>query len=90
MDNTQYGSKVRLGVMVDGEYVELDDCAVVQLNTGNGWVDMGADEFHCHLYWVGDAVPGVTVQGKLVGEPGTSQVGLWLGSGVLDPDQLSI
>ena len=43
MDNTQYGSKVRLGVMVDGKYVELDDCAVVEIktNTGGGWIDMG-------------------------------------------------
>jgi hypothetical protein len=51
----------------------------------DGSVDMGADEFHRHLYWVGDAAPGGTVQGKLVGDPGETQVGLWFGSGVLDP-----
>ena len=51
----------------------------------DGFADIGADEFHRHFYWVGDAVPGGTVQGKIVGDPGTAQVGMWLGSGVLDP-----
>jgi len=42
MDNTQYGSKARLGVMVDGEYVELGDCTVVKIEMeANGrMVDM--------------------------------------------------
>ena len=48
-------------------------------------VDIGADEFHRHLYWTGDAKPGGNVELKFVGLPGTSPVQLWLGSGVLDP-----
>lgn len=48
-----------------------------------GQADMGADEFHTHLYWTGDAQPGGSVQGKLVGHPGTIPVGLLVGSGVL-------
>jgi hypothetical protein len=40
MDNTQYGSKVRLGVMVDGEYVELGDCAVVNIEVNDRVVDV--------------------------------------------------
>jgi hypothetical protein len=50
-----------------------------------GTVDMGADEFHTHLYWTGDAAPGGNVEIKLVGLPGTSPVGLCIGTGVLDP-----
>jgi hypothetical protein len=50
-----------------------------------GTVDIGADEFYPHLYVTGDAVPGGSIQGKLVGLPGTSPVGLFLGSGLLDP-----
>ncbi|MHC4946199.1 MAG: choice-of-anchor Q domain-containing protein, partial [Planctomycetota bacterium] len=52
-------------------------------------VDMGADEFAPHFYTTGDAVPGGSVAGKLVGMPATAPVGLWLGSGVLDPPQTS-
>lgn len=47
--------------------------------------DMGADEFHLHLYAVGDAAPGGQVKLKFVGLPGTLPVHLWLGSGVMDP-----
>jgi hypothetical protein len=47
--------------------------------------DMGADEFHTHLYYTGNATPGGDVEGKLVGLPGTSPTGLIFGSGVLDP-----
>jgi hypothetical protein len=50
-----------------------------------GFVDMGADEFHPHLYVTGDETPGGSIQGNLVGPPGTPQVGLFLGAGVLDP-----
>lgn len=50
--------------------------------TGNG-VDMGADEFHTHLYFTGDATPGGTIEIKLVGQPGTNPVYLWVGSGML-------
>ncbi|MHC4946514.1 MAG: right-handed parallel beta-helix repeat-containing protein [Planctomycetota bacterium] len=50
-----------------------------------GFVDMGADEFYTHLYCTGDFTPSGAIEGKLVGLPGTSPVGLFLGSGVLDP-----
>jgi hypothetical protein len=50
-----------------------------------GTVDMGADEFYTHLYCTGDATPGGSIVGKLVGLPGTSPVGLFIGSGELDP-----
>jgi hypothetical protein len=48
-------------------------------------VDMGADEFYNHLYVTGNFTPGGSIVGKFVGLPGTSPVGLWFGSGVLDP-----
>jgi parallel beta-helix repeat protein/predicted outer membrane repeat protein len=51
----------------------------------SGTVDMGADEFHTHLYVTGDQTPSGSIEGKLVGLPGTSPVGLFFGSGVLDP-----
>jgi predicted outer membrane repeat protein len=51
----------------------------------DGTVDMGADEFYTHLYCTGDFTPGGLMEGKFVGLPGTSPVGLLLGSGVLDP-----
>jgi parallel beta-helix repeat protein/predicted outer membrane repeat protein len=50
-----------------------------------GTVDMGADEFYTHLYWTGDATPGGNVEIKFVGLPGTTPVGLCIGTGVLDP-----
>ncbi|MHC4945034.1 MAG: right-handed parallel beta-helix repeat-containing protein [Planctomycetota bacterium] len=50
-----------------------------------GAVDMGADEFYTHLYCTGEFTPDGLIEGKLVGLPGTSPVGLFLGSGVLDP-----
>jgi parallel beta-helix repeat protein len=50
-----------------------------------GTVDMGADECYRHLYCMGDFTPGGSIEGKLVGLPGTSPVGLFLGFGVLDP-----
>jgi hypothetical protein len=48
-------------------------------------VDMGFDEFHTHLYYTGDATPGGAIAGKLVGWPASAPVGLFLGSGLLDP-----
>ncbi|MHC4945406.1 MAG: choice-of-anchor Q domain-containing protein [Planctomycetota bacterium] len=48
-------------------------------------VDIGADEFYTHLYCMGDFTPGGSIEGKLVGLPGTSPVGLFLGTGVLEP-----
>jgi hypothetical protein len=53
--------------------------------TAFGTADMGADEFHGHLYWMGDATPGGKVEVKLVGLPGTTPIGLCIGKGVLDP-----
>lgn len=51
-----------------------------------GTVDMGADEFHTHLYYKGLASPNHLIEGKLVGLPGTYPTGLWIGlAGVLDP-----
>lgn len=51
----------------------------------SGEVDMGADEFHPHLYWTGIPAPQNEVHAMLIGWPGTSPVHLWFGTGVLDP-----
>jgi hypothetical protein len=51
-----------------------------------GIVDMGADEFHCHLYHLGDVLPGAKVHIRVVGDPGTPVL-LAIGSGVQDPPQ---
>jgi len=48
-----------------------------------GRVDMGADEFHHHLYVLGKTEPGEKVILRVIGPPGKS-VFLGLGSGVLD------
>jgi len=53
----------------------------------DGAPDMGADEFHSHLYFTGDAVPGAVVKVRIVGRPGVSPVTLGLGSGILDPPE---
>jgi len=50
----------------------------------SGTVDMGADEFHGHLYHVGDATPGAAVTVRVVGTPG-EPVLLALGGGIEDP-----
>jgi hypothetical protein len=52
--------------------------------------DMGADEFHPHLYATGDATPGGWVNLKFVGWPGTAPAALCIGSGVLDPPMPSM
>ena len=49
----------------------------------HGTVDIGADEFHPHLYVTGQMTPGGSIQIKFVGYPGTAPVGLLVGSGVL-------
>jgi len=52
-----------------------------------GAVDMGADEFHTHLYYTGDAVPGGNIDIRVIGTPNTTPVTLALGSGIQDPPQ---
>jgi hypothetical protein len=49
--------------------------------------DMGADEFHPHLYHTGLVTPGGAVTVNVVGAPGTTPVTLALGAGVQDPPQ---
>jgi hypothetical protein len=53
-------------------------------------VDMGADECYTHLYVTGDKTPGGTITGKLIGAPGTTPVGLLIGSGVLPSPQSTL
>jgi hypothetical protein len=48
-------------------------------------VDMGADEFHPHLYHTGDAVAGGTIDIRIVDVPGMAPVRLLRGAGVLLP-----
>lgn len=50
-----------------------------------GTVDLGADEFHPHLYHMGSATPGGSIEVKLTGVPGTAPLGIWLSGGYLDP-----
>lgn len=50
----------------------------------DGIVDMGADEFHPHLYSIGDVVPGSPISIRVIGPP-PAPVTLALGSGVQDP-----
>ncbi|MHC4943446.1 MAG: hypothetical protein ACYTG7_10550 [Planctomycetota bacterium] len=50
-------------------------------------VDMGADECYTHLYVTGNKTPGGTIAGKFIGAPGTTPVGLFIGSDVLPSPQ---
>lgn len=50
-----------------------------------GTVDMGADEFAPHFYCSGDFEPLGQIFGNFIGLPGTAPVGLFIGSGLLDP-----
>lgn len=47
-------------------------------------VDMGADEYHYHLYYSGNPTPGSTIEIKVVAYP-LARVFLYLGSGIHDP-----
>lgn len=49
-----------------------------------GVVDMGADEFHIHLYHTGVTSPGGSAKIKITGWSLTAPVVLWVGSGLLD------
>jgi predicted outer membrane repeat protein len=53
--------------------------------TAFGLPDMGADEFHPHLYCTGEALPGNTVDARFVGLPGDVINGLVLGENIFDP-----
>jgi hypothetical protein len=56
-------------------------------DTGNGstpLVDVGADEFHRHLYLRGDFTVGGSIEVKVLGLPGSPYVGLWLGFDALE------
>jgi hypothetical protein len=48
-------------------------------------VDMGADEFHLHLYPYGLMEPGEYFYIKIIGEPHASPVMLIIGAGIQDP-----
>jgi len=54
-----------------------------------GHVDVGADEFHTHLYLTGEPVAGGKVWFNIVGEPNSTPVELALGSGIQDPPQVT-
>jgi hypothetical protein len=43
------------------------------------------DAFETHLYYTGNAYPGGSIELRLIGPPAASPVGLWVGSGVLEP-----
>lgn len=51
------------------------------------FVDIGADEFHPHLYHLGDVVPGGTVDIRVIGPPGTPNVTLCGAAAVQDLPQ---
>lgn len=48
----------------------------------DGTVDMGADEFHLHLYYTGNAVPEGSIDVRIAGQPYTSPITLYLGKRV--------
>jgi len=50
-----------------------------------GTVDLGADEFAPHFYCSGDFQPSGDIFVNFVSLPGTTSVGLFIGSGLLDP-----
>jgi len=51
----------------------------------DGTVDMGADEFHLHLYFAGDLAPGAEVDLRVVGLPGLEPVLAIVGTELHDP-----
>ena len=49
-----------------------------------GTVDMGADEFYKHLYFIDGETPEGDIDVKFVDIPGTAPIGLWVGTSVFD------
>lgn len=47
-------------------------------------VDIGADEFHTHLYCTGDFSPEGQIEAYIIGTPGSAPVGIFLGFGLLN------
>jgi len=68
------GNNLALGI--SSEDFDLDPRIV------DGTVDMGADEFHLHLYYTGNAVPDGHIDVRIAGQPYTSPVTLYLGKRV--------
>jgi hypothetical protein len=52
-------------------------------------VDIGADEFHPHLYFVGTPLPGATLSLRVIG-PAGAPVRLLLSDGIQDPPQPTV
>lgn len=52
--------------------------------SGSG-IDMGADEFHTHLYFIGEPSPGASICLKIIGPPDAAPVMLFASEGLLDP-----
>jgi len=50
-----------------------------------GTVDMGADEFHRHMYFTGNATPDGDIELKFIDTPWTQIQGLILGIDIYDP-----
>lgn len=55
----------------------------------DGYADMGSDEFHRHLYYIGEATPGNTIDTKIVGLPGSAPVAFAVGFYLMDPPMQS-
>lgn len=47
-------------------------------------MDMGADEFHAHLYCLGEAAPGLAIDARIIGLPGNEAL-LFIGTDVIEP-----
>jgi predicted outer membrane repeat protein len=56
---------------------------------GTGPCDIGADEYHPHIYLVGSAVPGTALEVRIVGSP-KQLVEFFLGSCLRDPPAVTL